>query len=128
VFVHSLQQRFPQETGRDHLGQLGRLDCNETLSPEEAQEVTEKHSAAIFQNVITKEAAHNLRDDYAMAANHELESSFVHSPSHRYHLMPPHTEPTVQEALKQVAEHPLVRPVLDGHLGVPAPLWWAYLL
>jgi ectoine hydroxylase-related dioxygenase (phytanoyl-CoA dioxygenase family) len=95
---------------------LEDLIVNETLLPEEAKEVTEKHGAAIFQNVITKEAAQNLRD-YAMAANHELESSFVHSPSHRYHVMPPHTEPTVQEALKQVAEHPLVRPVLDGHLG-----------
>jgi hypothetical protein len=52
-----------------------------------------------------------------MIANHELEPSFVTNPYHRYHVMPPHTEPTLQETLKQVAQHPVVKPVLDGLLG-----------
>jgi hypothetical protein len=70
---------FPEETGRDHLGQCGPsndkledLIVNETHPPEEAKEGIDKYGAAIFQNVITKEAAQNLRD-YAMTANHDLE-------------------------------------------------------
>jgi ectoine hydroxylase-related dioxygenase (phytanoyl-CoA dioxygenase family) len=52
-----------------------------------------------------------------MFANQKLESSYVANPSPRYHVMPPHTEPTLQETLVQVAQHPVVKPVLDGLLG-----------
>lgn len=115
--------KFPEATGRSHLGQCGpstdKLEdivVNETFSPEAAVQVVETHGAAVFSDVITKKAAQNLRD-YAMTANHKLESSFIQAPNHRYHVMPPHTEPSVQETLKQVAEHPVVRPVIDRLLG-----------
>jgi hypothetical protein len=100
------------------------LLVNETITPlnvGQAQQVVREHGAAIFQNVLTKEAAQQLRD-YAMVANHKLESSYIHAPAHRYHVMPPNTEPSVQETLKQVATHPLVKPVLDSLLGPSSTL------
>lgn len=60
-----------------------------------------------------------------MKANKEFDRSkqvYVQEEDHRYNLMPDITKPVVQEMLKQVREHPRLRPLIDGVMGEGASL------
>jgi len=122
------------QAGKDHLDvcdtstdDLDDLIVNETFTVKEAEKVMRIHGSGIFRSILTKETAQSLRD-YAIQANQELAPLYVHSAEHRHHIMPPHTEPIIQETLSQIAQHPLLRPVLDSLLGPSATLMSLSLL
>lgn len=122
------------EAGKNHLDvcetstdKLEDLIVDKTLSSGEIEELLRIHGSGIFQSILTKETAQNLRD-YAVKANQELPPLYVHANEHRRHVIPPHTEPVVQETLKQIADHPTLRPLLDSLLGPSATLMSLSLL
>ncbi len=124
------QYVFPpfEKEGKYHLGLCEvstntseDLLINDTFSVEEALDLVRDHGAGIFESIVTKETAQALKD-YAVKANHELTKLFVISRRHRHHIQLPHTEPCVQDLLKEVASHPLLRPVLDNLLGPSSSL------
>jgi hypothetical protein len=122
------------QAGKDHLdacetstNDFEDLIIDSTFTSNQVDNVLRIHGSAIFPSILTKETAQSLRD-YATKANQELAPLYVHSSEHRYHIIPPHSEPIVQETLKQIAEHPVLRPALDSLLGPSATLMSLSLL
>ena len=82
------------------------------------------HGAAVVQNVLTIETAKQFRV-YVLKENKKLsaeEQVFVLKSEHRYNLIPDLTLPFVQDVLKQIASHPVLRPLIDQELGPEASL------
>ena len=92
------------------------LVVDESLSPTEAGDQTWKHGAAIIKDILTPNTTQHLRE-YILKANHEMGSVYVKNHENRFHIMPPHTEPTIQAALQEIATHPIFRPLIDDVLG-----------
>lgn len=94
---------------------------NNATSIEEAGEIMDEHGVVVVPSILQKETAQGFRD-YVMKANHILPQIQVHEPANRYHIMPPHSEPIVQQVFNEVATHPKLRPLLDELLGSEATL------
>ena len=119
---------FPYDLGKEHLGNckptttnLNDLIIDKSLSSIQAKEVTETHGAAIVKQVLSEETTKSLRE-YIITANEKIESTFVLNPDNRFHIMPSHTEPTVQVAMKEIASHPILKPLIDNVLGPSSSL------
>jgi ectoine hydroxylase-related dioxygenase (phytanoyl-CoA dioxygenase family) len=98
---------------------LEDLIVHDIFSREQAKEIGTKHGSAVIPNVLTKEAAQELRT-WVMQANAKLrpeDQVFVHEFENRYNLNLDMKEPSVQEAFKQVGEHPKLRPLLEDLMG-----------
>lgn len=92
-----------------------------SLTPAEAKERAEKHGVAIVQDILTQQTAKQLRE-HILKSNRKVESTFVLNSERRFHIMPSHREPTVQVALKEMASHPVFRPLLDQVVGPSSSL------
>eukprot|EP00986_Skeletonema_menzelii_P000617 scaffold171_cov151-Skeletonema_menzelii.AAC.1 len=90
-------------------------------SIDEAGEIMDEHGVAVVPSILQTETAKAFRD-YVMKANHILPQIQVHQPENRYHIMPPHSEPIVQQVFNELAEQPKLRPLLDKLLGPEATL------
>ena len=130
--IHGPRLAFPFKRGRYKLktrcepsaSHLDELKVHDGLSHEDAIELAKVHGTAVVPNVLVKETAQEFRD-YVMKANHELNHAnqvFVLEKEHRFNLMPDINQPVVQEMLKQVGEHPRLRPIIDGIMGEGASL------
>jgi len=122
----------PQFIGKEHLPddcevttyEIADLVVDQSTTREKAKEIATTHGAAVVRNILTKEAAQEFRD-YVMKANKELTKTnqvYVHENEHRFNLLPGKEEPSVREALKQVGEHPQLRPLIDDMMGPSATL------
>jgi len=100
---------------------LKDLIVDASMTPLETKSQTEKHGAAIVEDILTKETATQLRE-WTLKANQVLESTFVINNENRYHITPSHKEPEVQAALKEIASHPTFRPLLDSVMGPSSSL------
>jgi hypothetical protein len=100
---------------------LEDIKISESFSREQAVDVMKEHGAAIVQSVLTKETADDLRN-YISKANNESAAFIVHSPANRYYIAPDVKTPIVRQALKEIAEHPIMRPLIDDLLGPAASL------
>jgi hypothetical protein len=131
-YIHGPTLVFPLEPGKDKLPDdcetttydLADLVVDEKTSREKAKEIATEHGAAVVRNVLTKETAQAFRD-YVMKANNELNDEnqiYVHENEHRFNLLPDQKEPSVREMLKQVGEHPKLRPLIDDLMGPSASL------
>lgn len=93
------------------------LLVDEAYTQEQAKNQTETHGVAFVRQILTTETAENLRS-YILKANHEIEGTFVKNNERRFHIIPdPTTEPSIQQALKEIASHFVFRPLIDGVLG-----------
>mmetsp|Transcript_20035 Transcript_20035/g.28382 ORF Transcript_20035/g.28382 Transcript_20035/m.28382 type:complete len:432 (-) Transcript_20035:40-1335(-) len=125
--IHGPGLNFAFPLGKDGLGyctpstdRLEDLIVNESLrTQDEAANIEFIHGMSIVEAVLSEETTKDLRS-YLLKANHEVDSSYVHFPENRYHIMPDHNAPQVKRALKEIAEHCMVRPMLEQLLG-PGP-------
>jgi len=125
---HAPTLKFQKRLGKEHLGYCGPstedfddIVVKDTMSQDDALKLADKHGLAIVNSVLTPETAENFRN-YILDANHKIESAYVHMPQNRFHIMPDHDDPSVQDALKEIADHPTLRPLIDGLLGPSASL------
>jgi len=100
---------------------LKDLIINDNFTEQEALELAEYHGSAIVPSVLTKETAQAFRN-FTMKANQEMKSAYVISSENRRRIMPPHTEPVVQQALKEISKHPTLRPLIDALMGPGASI------
>ena len=126
---HVQKLAFPHEFGKDDLNNclpstdnFQDLRVTENITRQEAKMIAKKHGMAVVPSVLTKKTAQEFRD-YVMKANQKLaDQVYVHEKEHRYNLMPDAHDPIVQEALKQVGEHPILKPLIDDVMGPGATL------
>jgi len=88
-------------------------------TPEQAYQHQLKHGFTVFQNVLNLETSRNLRD-YIDGRNRELqreEKLYVIEGEHRFSFGLWAEEPSVQQAVMEVANHPLMKPTLEKVLG-----------
>jgi hypothetical protein len=100
---------------------LEDIQISGSFSREQAVEVLEDHGAGIIQAVLTKETAADLRN-YILKANNRSAAYGVHSPANRHHIALDIKTRIVRQALKEIAEHPVMRPLIDDLLGPAASL------
>jgi hypothetical protein len=98
---------------------LEDIQISASFSRDQAIDVMMEHGAGIVENVLTKETADDLRN-YILKANNQSAAYFVLSPANRYQIAPNVNIPIMQQALKEIAQHPVMRPLIDDLLG-PAP-------
>jgi ectoine hydroxylase-related dioxygenase (phytanoyl-CoA dioxygenase family) len=92
------------------------LIVHENQPTSQATKQTERHGAAVVRNVLSKDTARELRE-FILRENHRVESAHVMSNEHRYHVMPDHSHPTIQQAFQEIASHMVLRPLIDSLLG-----------
>eukprot|EP00521_Asterionellopsis_glacialis_P010680 CAMPEP_0195297528 /NCGR_PEP_ID=MMETSP0707-20130614/21699_1 /TAXON_ID=33640 /ORGANISM="Asterionellopsis glacialis, Strain CCMP134" /LENGTH=438 /DNA_ID=CAMNT_0040359367 /DNA_START=224 /DNA_END=1540 /DNA_ORIENTATION=- len=120
--------KFTRPLGKAHLGNSGPSTENfedivvrDDMTPVEAHDLADKHGLAIVESVLTKQTSENFRN-YILDANQNIESDYVHMPRNRFHIMPDLDEPAVQDVLIEIADHPVLRPLIDNLLGPSASL------
>jgi hypothetical protein len=100
---------------------LEDIQIDGSSSMEQAVELMKEHGAGIVQSVLTKETADDLRN-FVLKENNQSAAYIVHNPANRYYIAPDVKTPIVQQALKEIAEHPVMRPLIDDLLGPAASL------
>jgi hypothetical protein len=127
-FTPTLQICLPEIKERPAEGVCGPstekledIQIDGSSSMEQAVELMKEHGAGIVQSVLTKETADDLRN-FVLKENNQSVAYVVHSPANRYYIAPDVKTPIVQQALKEIAEHPVMRPLIDDLLGPAASL------
>jgi hypothetical protein len=100
---------------------LEDIQIHRSYSREQAAELMKEHGAGIVQSVLTRETATDLRN-YILKANKQSAGYYVNTPANRHHISLDLNTPIVRQALKEVAEHPVMRPLIDDLLGPAASL------
>jgi ectoine hydroxylase-related dioxygenase (phytanoyl-CoA dioxygenase family) len=100
---------------------LEDIQISKSFSREQAADVMKEHGAGIVESVLTKETAADLRT-YIMKVNNESAVYYVHSPANRHHIALDIKTPIVRQAMKEIGEHPVMRPLIDDLMGPAASL------
>jgi hypothetical protein len=100
---------------------LEDIQISKSFSREQAADVMKEHGAGIVESVLTKETAADLRN-YILKINNESAAYFVLNAANRHHITPDVKNPMVRQALKEIAEHPIMRPLIDDVMGPAASL------
>jgi hypothetical protein len=100
---------------------LEDIQIGGSFSRKQAVDVMNEHGAGIVQSVLTKETADDLRN-FILKENNASAAFIVHSPANRYYIAPDVKTPIVRQALKEIGEHPIMRPLIDDLLGPAASL------
>jgi hypothetical protein len=101
---------------------LADIQIHETFSREQAAKLMKKEGAGIVQSVLTRETAADLRKYILKVNNQSGAGYYVHNPANRHHVAIDINIPIVRQAMKEVAEHPVMRPLIDDLLGPAASL------
>ena len=75
-----------------------------------------EHGMAIIPSILTKQTTERFRK-FVLKANSVLPHMFVMEKENRHHICPSSSEPTVHAILREVAEHPVLRPLMEESLG-----------
>jgi hypothetical protein len=102
---------------------LHDLIVDQNVTDERAADIVRQHGTAFVPGVLTKDTAEKLRD-FVMEENKKLGDTQVDvlEKENRFNLILDATDLVVQAALKQVGEHPKLRPLIDRTLGPGASL------
>eukprot|EP00980_Cylindrotheca_fusiformis_P018631 scaffold6189_cov101-Cylindrotheca_fusiformis.AAC.6 len=127
--VYGPTLKFPYQVGKDNTlnycgpttDNLEDLIVHSSLSKEEASDLAKTHGMAIIPRVLSMNTTSSLRN-YILKTNLEVESTYVLHEENRFHIMPTHTEPAIQAALKEIASHPVFKPLIDDILGPQSSL------
>jgi ectoine hydroxylase-related dioxygenase (phytanoyl-CoA dioxygenase family) len=96
---------------------LDDLVIKETFTKQSALSVALTHGSAVIRNVLSEKTTRELREFVVETNKEEAQQIYVHDKESRAHIILGHHEVTVASMLKEVAEHPILRPLLDGLLG-----------
>lgn len=121
--------KFTHQVGKEHnldycgptTDNFDDLVVSISHTEDQAADQTKTHGMAIVPEVLSKDTADDLRN-YILKANHEIESTFVLNRRNRFHIMPTHEEPTIQAALKEIASHAVLKPLIDNVIGPQSSL------
>jgi hypothetical protein len=89
------------------------------FSPEQQANAVRLHGAAVVHTILTEQTAHTLRE-YMLERNENARQHDVMEAHHRIHILPSPKDPAVKQALKEIATHATLRPLLKSILG-PSP-------
>jgi hypothetical protein len=97
------------------------------FTPQQQANVVHLHGAAVVPQILTKPTAHTLRE-YMLERNENARQQHDvdvmeqphHHHHHRVHILPSPKDPAVKLALKEIATHATLRPLLESILG-PSP-------
>lgn len=89
---------------------------------EEAFYTFDDHGSVIIPSVLFKDTAQTLRD-YVSKNNPDMKQAFVLKGENRFRIMPtPFDEDIVARAMKEIATHPTLKPLVDNVLGPKSSL------
>ena len=87
-----------------------------SVAPEEAAKIQLKHGFTFVENVLSRETMNELRN-HINWKNHNDKNLFVISSNHRFNILLGTEEPSVRNALEEVANHKQFRMALEAILG-----------
>lgn len=125
TYVHGPTLSFPLKKNRNQIlddcpvstKDVNDLILNPGVSEDDAFTSFDRHGVAMIPSILSKTTAQSFRD-FAEKANHEMRQVFVLKSENRFRIMPtPFETPVVQQAMKEIYDHPTLKPLIDNMLG-----------